>query len=95
MRQVGSTTLAIGHRINPYDYSCQRRRIQSFVDRRFYRRKYDTRKTLEAFSAKVRDETDLEALNNDLVGVVRKTMQPEHVSLLLRPDTVPKGGQTD
>ncbi len=72
-----------------------RRRLQAFIDRRFYRRKYDAARTLSAFGATLRTETDLGELSEHLISVVQETMQPSHVSLWLRQSATRRTGQEE
>jgi len=84
---VVASTLLIAALFGPL-----RRRVQNFIDRRFYRRKYDARMTLESFSARLRGASDLDSLGEELLGVVGETVQPEHASVWLGPATAPRGG---
>jgi hypothetical protein len=87
---IVASTLLIAALFNP-----MRRRVQNFIDHLFYRRKYDAARTLETFSARLRDETDLDALRSELLSVVQDTMQPEHASLWLHPRSSPESGTTN
>jgi hypothetical protein len=77
---VAGATLAVAALFQP-----ARRRIQAVVDRRFNRRKYNTAKTIQAYSTRLRDQVDLDTLSTELLAVVDQTMEPTQISLWLRP----------
>lgn len=79
---IAASTLAVAALFRPV-----RTRVQSFIDRRFYRRKFDKEQTIEGFNSHLRDEVDLGQLSSRLVGVISETMQPAHVSLWLRTES--------